>query len=1030
MNASGGAIKGAITNGAFGQFNVTGTISSNSTFDNTAATSLLAVSGTGNYTIAGAVTNAGKLASGGGITVAVGGALSAVAGTDNTGDIVNHGGWTGAVKNEVTGTISNTGTWSGNLTDNLNTATANAVNNTGTWTGAAVNHGQLANSGTWTTTAGGFQNGAGGVVNQTAGTIDTGGPGGTGVGGFSNTGTGAGANLAIVNASGGAIKGAITNGAFGQFNVTGTVSSNSTFDNTAATSLLAVSGTGNYTIAGAVTNAGKLASGGGITVAVGGALSAVAGTDNTGDIVNHGGWTGAVKNEATGTISNTGTWSGNLTDNLNTATANAVNNTGTWTGAAVNHGQLANSGTWTTTAGGFQNGAGGVVNQIAGTIDTGGPGGTGVGGFSNTGTGAGANLAIVNASGGAIKGAITNGAFGQFNVTGTVSSNSTFDNTAATSLLAVSGTGNYTVAGNLSNAGNSASGGGISVAAGGILTAANINNTSTGTITNNGTINDALNNAGVVINNGTYNAAVASNTGIITNNAQWNGTLSNTGTVNINPGSVWNAGPGAFTNNSGGTVNASGISTVTAASLVNNGTINLTGAAGSTTVNAKSSALTGGGTITTQLNLNGTGAINSINVASLNAAQNGVINVSGAGATGLFPLVNVAGAGANTGTGTFTGAINPFFAYQYLNPGQGANNTSNIEILVAPSARAATGPLTSILSTISSIDASFHQPGGNLVASPQTDKPCDSPSFPWPSSGDKNCQMVGGPWARVSSGVTTVSSTGSVALNGSIFDTAQSRVRVEFTGVQTGADTGWLNLGGSGVNAHFGITGGDVQATSTELVAGPNQVNFEVPFVGVYGLVTKGPLSTDFTYRHSWYDMHVTNPTALLNNVGFNGQSDNVNGGASYSFRFDNNFFIEPTFNVSYTRSTFDTLPVFNGTSVLGFNTVESLLGRAGARVGTAFSYGGFNWSPFGIALVQHEFMGNAAGTFTGTAAGSPTFDLATTRVGTFYQTSLGLSFQSQTSGLLGFVRGDWRFGDNLHGGGIVGGIRYTFGPS
>jgi hypothetical protein len=175
--------------------------------------------------------------------------------------------------------------------------------------------------------------------------------------------------------------------------------------------------------------------------------------------------------------------------------------------------------------------------------------------------------------------------------------------------------------------------------------------------------------------------------------------------------------------------------------------------------------------------------------------------------------------------------------------------------------------------------------------------------------------------------------------------------------------------------------------------------------------------------------MHVTNPIALLNNVGFNGQSDNVNGGASYSFRFDNNYFIEPTFNVSYTRSTFDTLPVLNGTNVLGFNTLESLLGRAGARVGTAFSYGGFNWSPFGIALVQHEFMGNATGTFTGTAAGSPAFDLATTRVGTFYQTSLGLSFQSQTSGLLGFVRADWRFGDNLHGGGIVGGIRYTFGP-
>ena len=65
--------------------------------------------------------------------------------------------------------------------------------------------------------------------------------------------------------------------------------------------------------------------------------------------------------------------------------------------------------------------------------------------------------------------------------------------------------------------------------------------------------------------------------------------------------------------------------------------------------------------------------------------------------------------------------------------------------LSAPRAAApAAAPLTSILSTISSIDASFHQPGGNLVASPQT---------------DKTGQMVGGPWVRASGGVTNVFST-------------------------------------------------------------------------------------------------------------------------------------------------------------------------------------------------------------------------------------------------------------------------------
>ena len=56
------------------------------------------------------------------------------------------------------------------------------------------------------------------------------------------------------------------------------------------------------------------------------------------------------------------------------------------------------------------------------------------------------NAGTVNASGGALNGAIANNAGGTFNVTGTVTSNSTFGN-AVNASLAVSGTGNYTVTG-------------------------------------------------------------------------------------------------------------------------------------------------------------------------------------------------------------------------------------------------------------------------------------------------------------------------------------------------------------------------------------------------------------------------------------------------------------------------------------------------------------------------------------------------------------------------------------------------------
>ena len=67
--------------------------------------------------------------------------------------------------------------------------------------------------------------------------------------------------------------------------------------------------------------------------------------------------------------------------------------------------------------------------------------------------------------------------------------------------------------------------GSVNVAAGAQLSTANLNNVSTGTIVNLGTVTDDLNNAGSVMNYGVYNANVASNTGAITNFAPgaWNG---------------------------------------------------------------------------------------------------------------------------------------------------------------------------------------------------------------------------------------------------------------------------------------------------------------------------------------------------------------------------------------------------------------------------------------------------------------------------------------------------------------------------
>jgi hypothetical protein len=49
------------------------------------------------------------------------------------------------------------------------------------------------------------------------------------------------------------------------------------------------------------------------------------------------------------------------------------------------------------------------------------------------------------------------------------------------------------------------------------------------------------------------------------------------------------------------------------------------------------------------------------------------------------------------------------------------------------------------------------------------------------------------------------------------------------------------------------------------------------------------------------------------------------------------------------------------------------------------------------------------------------------TRVGTFGQFGLGTAAQLANTGWLGFVRADYRTGDDIHGWDVTGGIRYQF---
>jgi uncharacterized protein with beta-barrel porin domain len=457
-------------------------------------------------TVANNITG-GALSKTGAGTITLSGTNSVTSATVNAGTLVNSGSLTtsGGVTNSASATYAQTaGSTNGGLT---NSGQVNAfagqindgiINNTGgafTIAGTVTTNSTFANN-TGASLVVGFNSFTGVTTLTNAGTTSIGG-GTLGTTNLNNTGT--------VNASGGTVNGvgvvngAINNSTGGAFNVTGTVTSNSTFTNSTASSLLALSGTGNYTITGALTNSGATASGGGITIASGDALTAGGTTNNTG--------------------------------------ANFTNTGGTLNGGLTNAGTASNSGG---VLGGLTNS--GTYGQTAGTT---------AGGTINTGT--------INVSGGAINGAIANNAGGIFNVAGTVTSSSTFNNSTATSRLLVN-SGTYTVVGAITNSGTNAAGG-ILVAAGATLDAqglpSGITNNGGATFVNNGTTdaNSVVNAVGATINNsGTITTTSMTNNGTITGAyAMAGGTLTGTGSVQnlaVNGGTFapGNGTPGSMMN--------------------------------------------------------------------------------------------------------------------------------------------------------------------------------------------------------------------------------------------------------------------------------------------------------------------------------------------------------------------------------------------------------------------------------------------------------------------------------------------------
>jgi opacity protein-like surface antigen len=316
-------------------------------------------------------------------------------------------------------------------------------------------------------------------------------------------------------------------------------------------------------------------------------------------------------------------------------------------------------------------------------------------------------------------------------------------------------------------------------------------------------------------------------------------------------------------------------------------------------------------------------------------------------------------------------------------------------------------------------------------------------------------QPGGGVWARAIGGEVTLRTTSNSASantrndTGAVVNTSTTACntssRDSFAGVQVGADIARLNW--SGWNVHIGTTAGYLGSKSNDNNGFSNK--FEVPFFGTYIVATRGRFFADLMVRQEFYNISLNNPGLTYFNQPMSAHGFSISTSAGYNFDVGNNWFIEPSAGFIYSKTSVDdfTNPGTVALQIPGTistNDIISEIGRLSLRAGTTIATPNVIWQPFGSASVFHEFAGSVTTNYTSLPNGAfltggvfgpgltpQTFrqQTLTSRVGTYGQYSLGLAAQFVNTGWLGFVRVDYRNGDNIEGWTGNAGLRYQFTP-
>ncbi|MGH7888606.1 MAG: autotransporter outer membrane beta-barrel domain-containing protein, partial [Candidatus Binatia bacterium] len=360
-----------------------------------------------------------------------------------------------------------------------------------------------------------------------------------------------------------------------------------------------------------------------------------------------------------------------------------------------------------------------------------------------------------------------------------------------------------------------------------------------------------------------------------------------------------------------------------------------------------------------------------------------------------------------------------------------ASTSRDTAFLAAFAPFASGGSVNSLVAAINTANTAFLSQSTAFIGSPLNPEPY---------------QLGGGVWARGIGGSSDFKST-STANSITLLDlpvpgniTCNTKTKLSFGGVQIGTDIAQLNV--DGWNLHGGSTLGYLGAGANDSASGGSfNDTLQVPFVGLYGAATKGGFFIDGQARWTYYQNKITDTSNGVFGQNLDARGFSANGNIGYNYGLPDNWFIEPSAGVLWSRVSVDpfdtsgTLVLANSPGVavpgtVSINPIYSTLGRVSLRVGTTFDAGGVILQPFATVSGFREFVGNNSASITGFAGSGLAGNLSATNIGNYGQFGLGAAAIIPNTGWLAYVRADYRTGEHIDGWSMNGGLRYQLNPA